>query len=155
MFDFLKPDVSGLKNVINGFERYYREKGGYSLTEAGMLGFAMDYYGLRLGTLIGLSESRAREMQLKAHAVNLIAANLLAYRTPQDSLLLTAELIEQGVADGPLPADMARAVRVSLLSVLCGLLAAEGHSLRDINLPRLIRKRDGLRNGLPDTLYGF
>jgi hypothetical protein len=50
MFDFIKPEVNGLKNVLNAYFAFKNQQGiRGDVPEDRMLEFAYYYYGIRLG----------------------------------------------------------------------------------------------------------
>lgn len=96
MFDFLKPEVGGLKNVLNAYFAYKAQNGIIGDVPADdMLEFAHGYYRVRLGPPL-VSVSKARGVQAAAHTA-----------------------LQHYMASGHSP-------HVTLVGVLLGLLAAEG-----------------------------
>jgi hypothetical protein len=112
MFDFLKPEVSGLKNVLNA---YFAFKQQFSIIgdvpPERMNEFAHWYYAIRLGPPM-IPAHKAHQMQTTALST-----------------------VEQCLASGRCP-------NVTLVDVLFGLLAAEGMTGRSPNSVALGRMFD-------------
>ena len=103
MFDFLKPEVSGLKNVLNayfGFKQQFSIIG--DVPPEKMEEFAQWYYSIRLGPPM-IPAEKAYQMQSTAMAT-----------------------VESCLASGRCP-------NVTIIDILFGLLAAEGMTGRSPN----------------------
>ena len=112
MFDFLKPEVSGLKNVLMAyfaFKQQYFIIG--DVPPERMKEFAIWYYAFRLGPPL-VPVHKAQHMQATAH-----------------------KTLDQCLALGRCP-------NVTLIDVLFGLLAAEGVTNRSPNSVALGRMFD-------------
>lgn len=109
MFDFIKPEVSGLKNIIQMYQAYKAEH--YLIDDIAleqMEDFAQWYFGHRLGPPL-VPVQRSMQMQ---------------------SVAATTTLMCKAV-DG--------SDNITLMHMLFGLMAAEGMGGRSPDIPALIR----------------
>ncbi len=93
MFGFLKPEVSGLKNVLNGYFTYKNQNGlAADLTTDQLKDFALWYYSVRLGPELAGAQS---ELKMR------IAGERLEYlsraRGPTIMTILQGLLIAEGI----------------------------------------------------------
>ena len=125
MFDFLKPEVSGFKNVLNGYFAYITQ---FDRSDSDMRNgaffkdFAEYYYSIRLGPPLVRDPMKALQM------------NTLAMRT--------AKSLEDSHGSW------------NLLIILKGLLAAEGMDYHNIDLAAL-RKSLNKFPPIPQDILGF
>lgn len=92
MFDFLKPEVSGMKNVLNGYFAFKNQNGILGdVPPEQMETFAKWYFSVRLGPPL-VAASKASVMQALAHA------NLSCHR--MDHLTLVDVLLALLAAEG-------------------------------------------------------
>ena len=125
MFDFLKPEVSGFKNVLNGYFAYTNQ---FDRSDSDMRNsaffedFAEYYYSIRLGPPLVSNPADAVRMKTNAD--------------------LTSRQLKG--SDGSW----------NLLIILKGLLAAEGMDYHNIDLAAL-RKLLNKFPPIPEDILGF
>ncbi len=122
MFDFIKPEVSGFKNVLNGYFAFKAQTGFIDDESELLKSFAVVYYQQRLGAAVVGDQVRALQMYNFA--------------------MRTAEAIaeEEG--------------RWTLLTILRGLLAAEGMDWQNLNYVAL-RKASFKYQAIPQEISGL
>jgi hypothetical protein len=107
MFDFLKPEVSGMKNILNAYFSFKNQVGIIGdIPEEQMMEFARWYYGIRLAPPL-VSESKSVMMRATAMCQLISFTN----STPHN--------------------------RITLVGILIGLLVAEGQDRRPPNIVAL------------------
>jgi hypothetical protein len=144
-------DTSGFKNVLEAYSSFVKSRGSaYATTDSGMKEFADLYFSIRLGTSVGLSSEQAEIKQAAAHYVNRAVTSYLHsgldWEVAVPSLELALARMEY-FPEHPAPP--------SLLSILCGLLVAEGISPRSISGSRLNKVVSTFRGESYRRIMGF
>jgi hypothetical protein len=121
MFDFLKPEVGGMKNVLNAYFKYKSNQNiSGDIPRDQMMQFAQWYYGVRLAPPL-VSAARGTTMRAVAITTMIEICN-------------------------PIPQNP-----ITLFAILIGLLVAEGQMTREPNFDLIAKVFDKFPPISPET----